>query len=169
MTAQVSQEVVAPVDPIMSMATLKVRDFVRMNPPEFYSSKVGEVPQEFIYEVSKMLDFVRVTPVEKAELASYQLKGVAQVYDLQIEEGKIEETLRERKRLRIEDENSSRTRCDKRHSGKCLVDSNTYFSCGESGHKIRHCPMVAKNVRDSHRRSQPYLSSGPTGTTASAP
>ncbi|WMV41824.1 hypothetical protein MTR67_035209 [Solanum verrucosum] len=79
MTAQVSREVVARVDPIMSRATLKVRDFVRMNPLEFYGSKVGEGPQEFIDEVSKMLDLVGVTPVKKVELASYQLKWVAQV------------------------------------------------------------------------------------------
>jgi len=39
-----------------------------------------EDPQEFIDQVSKVLDFVGVTSVEKAELAAYQLKGVAQVW-----------------------------------------------------------------------------------------
>ncbi|XP_049362573.1 uncharacterized protein LOC125827304 [Solanum verrucosum] len=88
MTAQVSREVVALVDPIMSRATLKVRDFVRMNPLEFYGSKVGEGPQEFIDEVSKMLDLVGVTPVKKVELASYQLKWVAQVQFNQWKKGR---------------------------------------------------------------------------------
>lgn len=57
-TAQVSREVVAPVDPITSMVTLRVRDFVRINHLEFYGSKEGEGPQDFIDEVSKMFDLV---------------------------------------------------------------------------------------------------------------
>uniref|UniRef100_M1DIQ6 CCHC-type domain-containing protein n=1 Tax=Solanum tuberosum TaxID=4113 RepID=M1DIQ6_SOLTU len=60
-------------------------------------------------------------------------------------------------------------RCDKRHSGKCLAGSNTCFGCGESGHKIRHCPMAAKSEGDSRRRSQPYPSSGPSVSSSSAP
>ncbi|XP_049357000.1 uncharacterized protein LOC125821630 [Solanum verrucosum] len=36
-----------------------------------------EDPLEFIEEVSRVLHFVRVTPVEKAELAAYQLKDVS--------------------------------------------------------------------------------------------
>ncbi|XP_049394763.1 uncharacterized protein LOC125859071 [Solanum stenotomum] len=47
---------------------------------EFYGSKIEEDPQEFIDKVSKVLDFVGATPVEKAELDSYQLNGVAQVW-----------------------------------------------------------------------------------------
>jgi len=38
-----------------------------------------EDPQEFIDEISKVLNFVGVTLVEKAELAAYQLKDVAQL------------------------------------------------------------------------------------------
>ncbi|WMV41472.1 hypothetical protein MTR67_034857 [Solanum verrucosum] len=42
----------------------RVRDFTRMNPPEFHGSKVEEDPQEFIDKVNKVLMIMGVTPVE---------------------------------------------------------------------------------------------------------
>lgn len=39
-----------------------------------------QFPQELINEVSKVLDFVGVTPLEKAELAASQLKYVSQIW-----------------------------------------------------------------------------------------
>ena len=51
-----------------------------MNPPTFHGTKVYEDPQDFIYEVFKVVDAMDVTPREKAELVDYQLKDVAQVW-----------------------------------------------------------------------------------------
>ena len=53
---------------------------MRMNPPTFYGTKVDEDPQGFIDELFKMVDVMGVTPREKAELATYMLKDVAQVW-----------------------------------------------------------------------------------------
>ncbi|WMV38632.1 hypothetical protein MTR67_032017 [Solanum verrucosum] len=61
-----------------------------MNPPKFYYSKVEKDPQEFIDEVYKILDIMGVTPIEKAELAAYQLKGVAQIWFNQLKEARPE-------------------------------------------------------------------------------
>ena len=58
----------------------RVRDFTRMNPPVFCGSKVDEDPQEFIDEVYKILVIMDVRPNEKAKLAAYQFKGVAQIW-----------------------------------------------------------------------------------------
>ena len=78
MTAQVNrQNVQMENPPVRSMAD-RLRDFTRMNPPIFTGAKTSEDPQEFIDEVHKILVDMGATDIEKAELASYQLKDVAQ-------------------------------------------------------------------------------------------
>ena len=59
-----------------------------MNPPTFYGSKVDEDPQEFIDEVYKILYAMGVSSSEKAELATYQLKDVAQTWYVQWRDNK---------------------------------------------------------------------------------
>ena len=49
----------------------RLTEFVRMNPPIFLDSKVGENPQDNIDGVYKVLSVMGVTFREKAELASY--------------------------------------------------------------------------------------------------
>ncbi|WMV29248.1 hypothetical protein MTR67_022633 [Solanum verrucosum] len=80
MTTQVNREVVALVNPILGTAVIRVREFTRMNPLEFHGLKVCEDPQEFVYEIYKIVEIMEVSIVEKAELSAYQLKGVAQVW-----------------------------------------------------------------------------------------
>lgn len=57
----------------------RVRDFTRMNPSEFHGFKVEKDPQELIDEMYKVLMFIRVTPMEKAELTAYKLNCVFQI------------------------------------------------------------------------------------------
>ena len=59
-----------------------------MNPPSFYGFKVNEDAQEFIDEVSKMHLAVGLSTSEKAELATYQLKDVAQASYVQWRDNK---------------------------------------------------------------------------------
>ena len=49
-----------------------------MNPPTFYGSKVDKDPQEFIDETYTILYVIGLTTSEKVNLATYQLKDVAQ-------------------------------------------------------------------------------------------
>ena len=58
----------------------RLRDFMRMNPPMFFGSKVYEDPQDFIDEVYNILFSMGVSTIAKAELAAYQLKDVAQTW-----------------------------------------------------------------------------------------
>ena len=58
----------------------RLRDFTRMNPPIFTGSKTSEDPQEFVDEVHMILVAMGATDTDKAELASYQLKDVAQTW-----------------------------------------------------------------------------------------
>ena len=48
-----------------STMTSRLRDFVRMNPPIFLGSKVGEDPQEFLHEVYKIVHAMGVNSIEK--------------------------------------------------------------------------------------------------------
>ena len=54
-----------------------------MNPPTFYGSKVEEDPKEFIDEIYKIFYAMGLNIREKAELSTYQLKDVAQVWYVQ--------------------------------------------------------------------------------------
>ena len=47
---------------------------------KFYGSKMEEYPQDFIEEVSWVLEFVGVTLIKKAELSVYELRVVPQIW-----------------------------------------------------------------------------------------
>ncbi|XP_049397305.1 uncharacterized protein LOC125861453 [Solanum stenotomum] len=80
MTTQANRDVIPRVIDIESIVASRLRDFTRMNHCTFLGSKVDEDPQNFIEEVFKIVDAMGVTPMKKAELISYQLKDVAQVW-----------------------------------------------------------------------------------------
>ena len=96
MTNQVNLSMVPRVNVVESNMTYRLRDFVRMSPPIFLGSKVGEYPQEFLDGVYKVFRAMGVTYREKAELASYRLRDVSRVWYTQwkdnrpVESGHIE-------------------------------------------------------------------------------
>ena len=65
---------------VESIMTSRLRDFMRINPPIVLVSKLNEDPREFLYGVYKFLSSIGVTSREKAELASYQLTDVSQIW-----------------------------------------------------------------------------------------
>ncbi|XP_027772354.1 uncharacterized protein LOC114076853 [Solanum pennellii] len=80
MTAQVNREDVQRENRLVRSMADRLRDFTRMNPPIFTGAKTSEDPQEFIDELHKILVAMGATDIQKAELASYQLKDVAQTW-----------------------------------------------------------------------------------------
>ncbi|WMV08188.1 hypothetical protein MTR67_001573 [Solanum verrucosum] len=62
--------------------TSKIREFLRMNPPDFIGSSVTEDPENFVEEVQKVVEVMHVADAKCVELASNQLKGVSGIrYD----------------------------------------------------------------------------------------
>lgn len=100
---QENSEVVAPVNPYMGTTITRLKDFIRLNPLEFYGSKVEEDLQEFIDEGYKLLMLMRVTPVEKVELNHYKLKGIAEVlFNQWKEESVVNEGPLEREKVKVD-------------------------------------------------------------------
>ncbi|XP_049372511.1 uncharacterized protein LOC125837430 [Solanum verrucosum] len=177
MTTQTNREIVVPINPNAGTTTTRVRDFTRMNPPEFHGSKVEKDPQKFTNELYKVLMIMGVTPVEKAEFAAYQLKGVSQVWFNQLKEERgLMRVLLIGKSLRFSGQCSSNSRprfnkdmvsnpkpqgengggfslstcakCGKKHEGKCLADTDGCFGCGKCCHKIRDFPSLMAKGRE---------------------
>ncbi|XP_049347353.1 uncharacterized protein LOC125811846 [Solanum verrucosum] len=177
MTTQANREVVVPLNPYVGTTTTRIRDFTRMNPSKFHDFMVEKDPQEFIDEVYKMLMIMGVMPVEKAELAAYQLKGVCSSFVPPMEgrEGGFSNAPPKFNKDWVSNpkpqggngsESSFPTcaKCGKKHDGRCLAGSNACFGCGKMGHNIRDCPSVSKNEEDNHRLAQPNPSSGSSGS-----
>ena len=90
MTTQINLSMVPRV--VESTITSRLRDFVRINSPIFFGSKVGEDPQEFHDGVYKVLSVIGVTSRKKAELVSYQLIDVSQIWYTQWKDNRPEES-----------------------------------------------------------------------------
>ena len=60
-TTQVNLSMVSRENVVVIIMNSRLREFVRMNPPIFLVSKVGEDPQEFIDEVYKIVHGIGIT------------------------------------------------------------------------------------------------------------
>ncbi|PHT43156.1 Protein-tyrosine-phosphatase IBR5 [Capsicum baccatum] len=60
-----------------NLATARLHDFMRMNPPEFFGSKIGEDLQLYLDKVKMITQVMYVTKEKSVKLASYRLKDVA--------------------------------------------------------------------------------------------
>ncbi|XP_069154426.1 uncharacterized protein [Solanum lycopersicum] len=109
MTAQANREVAPRVYQQVSTMASRLRDFTRINPPTFYGSKVDEDPHEFLDEVYKVLYSTGVSSSEKAMLALYKLKDVAETW---AEKERAKQISRDAKRARSFDGGSSKNRLD---------------------------------------------------------
>lgn len=59
--------------------TFKIHKFFRMNHPEFTLSKITEDPKNFVKELQKVFEVMRVGDAEHVEVALYDLKGVVKI------------------------------------------------------------------------------------------
>ncbi|WMV40962.1 hypothetical protein MTR67_034347 [Solanum verrucosum] len=89
MTNQNNKQVLVPTNRNGGLVAAWVRDFARMNPPEFLGSQVGEDPHNFIDEVKKILGVIQETDNGRVEMTSYQLKDVAHIWYTQWKDSRV--------------------------------------------------------------------------------
>ncbi|KAH0715889.1 hypothetical protein KY284_008794 [Solanum tuberosum] len=71
--------------------TLRIREFLRINPPSFTGSSTTEDPENFIEELKKIFKVMHVADAERVELDAYQLKNIARTWFDQWKEGRAED------------------------------------------------------------------------------
>ncbi|TMX02941.1 hypothetical protein EJD97_019202 [Solanum chilense] len=154
------------VNALESTMTSRYREFVRMNPPIFLGSKVGEDPQFFFDGVYKVLSAIGVTSREKAELASYQLRDVAQVQYTQWKDNRSVDSVpiewKEFKEAFLEKYFPHDRR--EKHSEKCLVGTENCFGYGKDGHKVRDFPNGAARGKEFKQDPPSVLEGGASKT-----
>lgn len=57
--------------------SLRARDFLSCNPPEYFGSKPEDDPQEFIQQMQRTLRIIKASETKSIELALYRLWDVA--------------------------------------------------------------------------------------------
>ncbi|XP_049397311.1 uncharacterized protein LOC125861463 [Solanum stenotomum] len=135
----------APINPLamsdveVRPAFLMVRDFARINPPEFHGSKVDEDPERFIDEVYKALDIIGVSSQKNEKLAAYQLKDVTQVWFNQ-EKGSGSPLPK-----------PTCTKCGNKHHGRCLASTDGCYGSGKSDHQVKNCPTLPAKGRQAKK------------------
>ena len=78
-----------PMNENSGSAAARIRNFVRMNPLEFFGSQTNnQNPQNFFDEIKKIFEVMQVTRNYRVELASYQLKDVAHIWYTQWKENR---------------------------------------------------------------------------------
>ena len=80
------------VNVVENTMTFRLRDFVRMDPPIFFVSKVGEYTEDFLDGVYKVLSSMGVTTKKKTELASYKLRDDCQICYTEWKDNRSEES-----------------------------------------------------------------------------
>ncbi|XP_015068750.1 uncharacterized protein LOC107013325 [Solanum pennellii] len=136
----------------------RLRDFVRMNPPIFLRSKVGEDPQEFLDGVYKVLTDMGVTSSEKAKIArNLKRSGSSDQGQPRFKKRAQTQDGPNAPKVKLENGNGSQkakptcATCGKKKYGECLRGTDSDFGCGKDGHKVRDSPtrdgkQVAPNV-----------------------
>lgn len=79
LTEQANTDVLGSTNPIRGSYTSRVRELLRLKPPEFDGSNMEADPQALVFEVHKVPAIKGLTLLGKTNLASYQLMDVSQI------------------------------------------------------------------------------------------
>ncbi|XP_049371080.1 uncharacterized protein LOC125836028 [Solanum verrucosum] len=174
---QANREVINHVNLIVGTAVTRMRDFTRMNLPEFHGLKVEEDPQEF-EEIHKIVEIMRFTPLEKfsqwkeeraidaSPLDCEKFKGNFLEHFFSLEMREVKFNKYKVSNLKPQGGGGSGSfvpvcqKCGKSHSGKCLAGMDICYGCGKSCHKVKDCPLQARKSKDGRQAQSSYSGSG---------
>ncbi|KAG5632053.1 hypothetical protein H5410_003770, partial [Solanum commersonii] len=70
--------------------TLRIREFLRINPPSFTGLSITKDPESFVEKLKKVFELMHIADTERIKIDAYQLKNVARTwFDHKIEEEKL--------------------------------------------------------------------------------
>ncbi|TMX04319.1 hypothetical protein EJD97_009921 [Solanum chilense] len=139
-------------------STLRIREFFRINPPSFSGSSTTEDKENFVEELKKFFDVMRVIDVEKVELVAYELKSVAGTWSAPASASA--HTPRNRGEYNGKNSKNFKARpaqsqvsvaqggswapacgsCGRNYTGKCRDGHSGCFKCGKEGPFMKECP-----------------------------
>ncbi|XP_069155650.1 uncharacterized protein [Solanum lycopersicum] len=88
-TNKKNQWVQAPLNANDGPEAPRVRDFVSINPLEFFGLGTGEDPLNFSEEIKNIFKVMQVTGNDRIELATYQLKDVSHIWHTQLNKNRV--------------------------------------------------------------------------------
>ncbi|XP_060210596.1 uncharacterized protein LOC132637537 [Lycium barbarum] len=119
------------------------RDFISLNPHQFYGSKPDEVPQGFI---DRMLRTLRIIHASDTEMDIAHIQAHAQNLEKQQQPqgGECDFDKGHRKSARSFSASSKyrggqKQQYSRPHSGQCCIGSGACYACGRIGHMMRDC------------------------------
>ena len=71
--------------------TLRIREFLRMTPPSFTSSRTSKDPENFTEALKKVFKVMNISDTKRVELDAYQLKVIRRTQFDQWNEGRDED------------------------------------------------------------------------------
>uniref|UniRef100_M1DII2 Gag-pol polyprotein n=1 Tax=Solanum tuberosum TaxID=4113 RepID=M1DII2_SOLTU len=140
-------EAIYPMNPIVGMAVIRVRDFTRINPLDFHGSKVGEDPQEFIVEIHKIVEIMFGGQGHSQFRKKFSSQGSSNVMTSNFNKDRVSNPM-------PQDGGGNGSsipgcqKCNKSRSGKCLFSMDTCYGCEKSGHKVKYFWVQAGKSND---------------------
>ncbi|XP_049372500.1 uncharacterized protein LOC125837413 [Solanum verrucosum] len=154
-------------EPNVGMPALRVRYFMRMNPPEFYGSKIEEDPKEFIAE-SKLKEKNKEVKRDRTgdgNSSNARSDGQGRTRFKQRYSGQDSPNTSKFNQEKGGESSLPKpncTKCGRNHHSRCLAGMDGCYGCGKSGHKMRDCPMLKAKGREGKQAT-------PSGPNSNAP
>ncbi|XP_004231717.1 uncharacterized protein [Solanum lycopersicum] len=156
MIAQANRDMGPRVNAFDSTITSTLRDFVRMNPPNFVGSKLrGDMTlsRPIVYVQSIVEYTLGRRGVDVKRVRTYE-KGQP-LFKKRAPNQHVRSSPKDNydRAGGFQHDKPTCSNCVKKHFGKCLAGTIGCFGCGKNDHKVRDCPTFSSRGRDVKKAS----------------